>query len=148
MKEICPINYNQVEGNAARFNALFTTILLISFFTTQNIIPVVFLAFDFLSRGFLNGNYSVLAFLSRILVRTFSLEKKFVNAGPKIFSAKIGFFFASFTSIFALLGLFQVSLIAGSIFMACAALEAFAGFCVACKIYPYVNFLSNSLSRQ
>jgi len=61
-----------------------------------------------------------------------------VNAGPKIFAAKIGFIFCCMIAIFYLFNFQKISLIIGSIFVFFAALEAIIRFCMACRIYPFI----------
>ncbi len=62
-----------------------------------------------------------------------------INAGPKIFAAKIGFLFCCVIALFSLLGFHGTSLVVGSIFIFFAALEALFRFCLACRIYPLIK---------
>jgi hypothetical protein len=62
-----------------------------------------------------------------------------VNAGPKVFAAKIGFVFCCAISTFYLLNFPLISMAFGLIFSMCAALEALFRFCIACKIYPFIQ---------
>ncbi len=135
---ICPISISKIDENVARLNGTFTVILFAVFALTLNIIPVVFLLVDFLLRGAELSKYSPLAQLSIFLLKTFNVKKKPINAGPKIFAARIGVVFSAGILLFTLLNLPTAAFIFTAIFGACAFLEAAFSFCVACQIYPFV----------
>lgn len=135
---ICPISISKIDENVARLNGTFTVILLVVFALTQNLIPIVFLLIDFLLRGAELSKYSPLAQLSKFLLKTFNVAKKPINAGPKIFAARIGVVFSAGILLFTLLDLPTAALIFTAIFGVCAFLEAAFSFCVACQIYPFV----------
>lgn len=139
---ICPISNKKTDENVARFNALYTTVLLLLFLTSDNIIPIVFLLFDFSLRGFELAKYSPLAFLSRQSSSALNLKSKIINAGPKLFAARIGILFSLATLIFYAFGLNSAAIVTASVFGICAFLEASIGFCVACQIYPLIYKLT------
>lgn len=139
---ICPISNKKTDENVARFNALYTTVLLLLFLTSDNIIPIVFLLFDFSLRGLELAKYSPLAFLSRQSSSALNLKSKIINAGPKLFAARIGILFSLVTLIFYAFGLNSAAIVTASIFGICAFLEASIGFCVACQIYPLIYKLT------
>jgi apolipoprotein N-acyltransferase len=60
------------------------------------------------------------------------------NAGPKIFAAKTGFVFTCVISLLYWLGIPAASDIFALILALFAFLEAAAGFCVACRLYPFM----------
>lgn len=139
---ICPISNKKTDENVARFNALYTTVLLHLFLTSDNIIPIVFLLFDFSLRGLELAKYSPLAFLSRQSSSALNLKSKIINAGPKLFAARIGIMFSLVTLIFYASGLNTAAIVTASVFGICAFLEASIGFCVACQIYPLIYKLT------
>lgn len=139
---ICPISNKKTDENVARFNALYTTVLLLLFLTSDNIIPIVFLLFDFSLRGLELAKYSPLAFLSRQSSSALNLKSKIINAGPKLFAARIGILFSLATLIFYAFGLNSAAIVTASVFGICAFLEASIGFCVACQIYPLIYKLT------
>ncbi|MDD2799702.1 MAG: DUF4395 domain-containing protein [Bacteroidales bacterium] len=135
---ICPICDRKIDENIARFNGAFTVIFLTIFVITNSIIPILFLAVDFLMRASKLPQYSLLYLLSKQLVRLFAIKPKNINAGPKVFAARIGFAFAIAILIsFAFESTFLAYSFA-AIFGICAFLEAAIGFCIACEIYPYL----------
>ena len=122
----------------ARANAFITSVLVIAFIATQYKIILVFLAMDFIIRGFLKVRYSPIKKVSEWIIDLLNPSKKLINAGPKKFAAKIGFVL-SFTILALLLfKIFTLALIVAGILLFFSVLEAVFGICVACKIYPYI----------
>lgn len=135
---ICPISNKKIDENVARFNGGFTVILLVVFLITQNIIPIVFLLIDFFLRSAELSAYSPLANLSKFVINALGIKKNPINAGPKIFAARIGVLFSALILISNLTGYETASYVFTAIFGFCAFLESAFGYCVACQIYPIV----------
>jgi len=136
---ICPISDKKINERVARLNAVFTFLLLILYLITSKIFIISFLFIDFLLRSAELTQYSPLAILSRNIVKLLNIKPKFVNAGPKIFAARIGVVFSFgvlLSTVFGGWNFVGISLI--TIFGICAFLEGFFGICVACQIYPFV----------
>lgn len=140
---ICPISTSKIDENVARFNATLTVLLLAIYFSTGSLLPIFFLAIDFLLRGLELSVFSPLAKVSKYLLRLFNAQPKPINAGPKIFAARIGLIFSIVVILFSLLGAPTTALVFAVVFGICAFLEAAVGFCVACQIYPFVYKLVN-----
>ena len=138
MKKMCPISFKQINERAGQLNAALAVLSVILFFLTPYKWIILVLAIDFFIRGFLNPSYSFYSALSKTLLRTFKIKPLMVNAGPKIFAAKIGFIFCCLVGVSYLFNFHRISLVIGSVFMFFAALEAIFRFCVACRIYPYI----------
>ena len=118
------------------------------YFATQSILPVLLLLVDFVLRGSGNARFSPLAIVSKQVQKIFVIAPKTVNAGPKLFAARIGIVFSSAVVILHLIGLpFSAFTVAG-VFAFCAFLEAAFSFCVACRIYPFVYKLNLRFSGQ
>jgi len=139
---ICPISDKKINERVARVNGAFTVLLLLLFgFTGQWLIPA-FLVVDFFIRSGNLSRFSPLGYSSRNIIRLLSVEELLINAGPKIFAARIGFVFSLLIFITAFLGMFISSFVVAGILFLFSFLEAFLGICVACKLYPIVyNFL-------
>jgi hypothetical protein len=135
---VCPVSDDRVNERVARFNGAFTVLLLLSFGLKQNILPVIILALDFLLRATNYSKYSPIGRLSKIMVRYFSLNDNLINAGPKIFAARIGFVFSSLIMICFALNAYLPSLALAGILGLFSFLEAVFGLCVACEIYPFI----------
>jgi len=138
MKEMCPISFKQINERAAQINASLAVLSIIFFFFTPYKWIILILAIDFFIRGFLDLSYSFYSAISKTILRLFKIKPLMVNAGPKIFAAKIGFVFCCVIAVSYLLNFQIISLITGSIFVLFAALEALFRFCVACRIYPLI----------
>ncbi len=134
---VCPISYNRTDNNLVRLNAAFTVLLLLAFFLTSKFVFILVLFADFMLRASGFAQYSLFAFLSKRIVRILNLKQKPVNAGPKIFAARIGVIFNISILLFLLLGLPSIAFSIASVFAFFAFLEAAFGFCLACKVYPF-----------
>lgn len=135
---ICPISTNKIDEHIARLNATFTVLLITALILTNNILIATFLLVDFTLRGTENSKYSILSIVSKLIVNSLGLKKKPVNSGPKVFAARIGIVFSFLVVLFSILNLQTAALAFASIFGVCAFLESALGFCVACRIYPFV----------
>jgi len=136
---LCPISDKKINERVARLNAVITFSLLILFVITSRTIIISFLLIDFLLRSAELSQYSPLAILSRSIVKLLNIKPKSVNAGPKIFAARIGVVFSFgvlLSTAFGGWNIVGISFI--SVFGVCAFLEGVFGICVACQIYPYV----------
>jgi len=99
---------------------------------------VFFLVADFFVRSIEKPQYSPLAIISKFILKRLKVNPQLINAGPKIFAARIGLLFAVLVSLSVVFGLGTTAIIFTVIFGICALLEAAIGFCVACRIYPVV----------
>jgi hypothetical protein len=134
----CPVSDKQINERVARLNAAFTVLLLLVFSITQNIIPILFLAVDFLIRAADYSRYSLLAISSKGIVKYFSINGYLINAGPKLFASRIGFVLTLVIGISFLSGAVVFSTILTGILILFSFLESVFGLCIACEIYPYV----------
>ena len=135
---ICPISINKVDENVARLNGIFTFLLLAAFAVTDNILPILFLLIDFVLRGAELSKFSLMAIVSKQILKSLNFNKKPINAGPKIFAARIGILFSFGIVLFYFIQIQSLALVFTGVFAFCAFLEGFFGYCVACQIYPFV----------
>jgi hypothetical protein len=135
---LCPVSDKQINEKAARINGAITVLLLALFGVTQSIIPVLFLAIDFLLRAADYTRFSPIAISSGNIVRYLSLNNKLINAGPKLFAARIGLVFSSIIVISFTLNASTFGYVMAGILGLFSFLEAVFGLCVACEIYPFV----------
>jgi len=134
----CPISFKKIDEHVARLNGFFTVGLLVVFLITGSVLPVVFLVVDFLARGLEYPKWSLLAQLSKRILSVLQVKPKLVNAGPKLFAARVGLLFSVLVAISSIAGWDVATYVIVLIFGICAFLEAAVGFCVACKIYPFL----------
>lgn len=134
----CPISTEKINERVARLNGFFTVSLVILFLFTRLWFVPAFLAIDFLMRSISLSKFSPMGFLSHNILKLLSVEKSLINAGPKVFAARIGFGMSSAILIASLTGFNLLALVLASILGLFSFMEAAFGFCVACEIYPYV----------
>ncbi len=131
----CSYTGVSVDENAARFTALFTVVLVAVAVATGWIWIYAALGVDFALRSRIRSRRSPLAFLAQRLVRALGLTPRITDAGPKAFAAKLGLLFSVSAFVFGVLGYPLVASAVAITLGACAALEAFVGFCVGCLMY-------------
>lgn len=138
MKVMCPLSFKQVNERVVQINAALAIFSILIFFFTPYKWFILVLSIDFIIRGFFNPYYSIYSAISKAILGIFKIRPLMVNAGPKIFAAKIGFIFCCIIIVFYSLNYHLVSLVVGYMFMFFAALEAIFRVCIACKIYPFI----------
>jgi hypothetical protein len=130
----CPTSTEKVSETGVRLIATMAVIaLLVSLFVLQpykayNVALMAFMTVDFGLRGFGYKKYSPLAKLSSAIISVFKLGSKPINAGPKIFAAKIGFFCSLATAAFLALNWTTAAIAVAAMFLSCAALESFFNY--------------------
>lgn len=139
---ICPISDRKIDEHVARFNGGFTLLFLGLYFITGSVLPVVFLILDFSLRSGRWFRFSLFSFLSKNITKSLALKPLPINAGPKIFAARIGVVFSMAVLLSALSGLETTTIVISAVFGTCAFLESVFGYCVACQIYPFVYKLT------
>ena len=88
------------------------------------------------------SRFSLIGISSRNIVDHLPIKDNFINAGPKIFAARIGFVLSGLIIITFISSLNNLSLVLTGILAMFSFLEGALGYCVACQIYPFLyNFL-------
>jgi hypothetical protein len=134
----CPITENKINERIARSNAVLSLMLITAFAFTQNILLIVFLAVDFLLRAIPYTRYSLVAITSRSVVKCIPIDDHMINAGPKIFAARVGTLITGLIAIFMAFSLNYLSMALTGLLGIFSFLEGAFGICVACRIYPYL----------
>jgi hypothetical protein len=138
MNAICPVSSKQVTKAATRITASFTFVLLLIFLVSQWLAFIFVLALDFYIRAIDRGAYSPLNMLSGKILKVLSVKPRSTNAGPKIFAARVGFFFCVLIVLLWALGFHMAANVFAVVLALFSFLEAAFGFCMACTIYPFV----------
>jgi hypothetical protein len=133
---LCPVSDKRTDEKVARINGLFTAGLITLFAVTGSIIPITFLVADFFLRSFYLSQYSPLAVTSRGIVNILKLNTSFINAGPKVFAARIGLFLSAVILLTYMFKLTVPAFAFAGILGLFSLLEGVLGICVACEIYP------------
>jgi hypothetical protein len=134
----CPVSDKKINERVARSNAVLTVATLVIFGLTQNLLLLIFLAADFLLRATKWSKYSLFFVISRIIVKNLPVRKYKINAGPKIFAARVGLLLTSLILILFMLNFSSAAFILAGILGLFSLLEGVFGICVACIIYPFV----------
>jgi len=139
MTETCPISPEVVDDQATRIGAALTILIVIAGLWQGRFWIPLLLAVDFglRSRGW--SSFSPIAQASKALRKATGLQPRPINAGPKRFAALIGVLFSLGIAIAQSLHHPTVALALGSVLIFCAALEAFLGFCLGCKVYGFIQ---------
>ena len=141
---LCPVSAEKVNEKIVRFTALLTFLIALGFIYKPNILLIVFLAFDFYSRGFGISHISILAITSFGLKDYIPFRSRIINKAPKIFAARIGFILSLLALMLLSTNLALASQITMVVLVFFAFLEWCVGFCMGCYIYnwiilPYFN---------
>jgi len=133
----CPIVFKRVDKNIIRINALIIFSFISCYILTLNPVLLVLILADFIIRVFFGLKYSPICFFIKRGLRVSGVKPHLINAGPKIFAARIGLIFSISVLISYLFGYTTLSIVLASVFLIAVGLEAFFNYCLACEIYPY-----------
>lgn len=133
--ETCPISPEVVDDHAIRIGAGLTILVTAAtlYFRSGWIALALGLDFALRSRGLAAA--SPVAQAAKALRKLSGLRPAPINAGPKRFAALVGAVFSLVIAAALFLHLIGVALAAAAVLILCAALEAFLGYCVGCKVY-------------
>ncbi|MFA9390287.1 MAG: DUF4395 domain-containing protein [Prolixibacteraceae bacterium] len=139
MQNVCPITDKRIDEKVSRLNAFFTVIFVALFVAFDFWGGLVFLMVDFMIRGFIDSKYSPICQLNKWLGKYFNLPKKLINAGPKIFAAQVGLVLTIVSLIAYAFGCGVFCIIIAGMLGVFSFLESAFGYCVACKLYPFIR---------
>ena len=144
MTESCPISPEVVDEHATRIGAGLTIlVVLAAIWLGRYWIPLA-LAVDFFLRSRGWSDLSPIAQVAKTVRKAVGLKPRPTNAGPKRFAALIGVIFSLGISAALRFHHPRLALVLAAILIVCAALEAFLGFCLGCKVYGFIQpFLRN-----
>jgi len=144
MTESCPISPDTLDDHATRIGAGLVILLTLASLWLGRVWLPLLLAVDFglRSRGW--NAWSPVARAAKALRSVAGLEPRPVNAGPKRFAALVGVLFSLCIALALLFHHPRTAMALATVLFLCAALEAFLGFCVGCKVYSLLQALSLS----
>jgi hypothetical protein len=142
MTASCPISPDVVDDRATRIGAALVILAAIAGLWSSRLWIPLALALDFALRSRGKTAFSPIAQLAKALRKASGLEPVPINAGPKRFAALVGAIFSLVIAVSLFLSLPRLALAAAAILILCAALEAFLGFCVGCKVYSLLQPLA------
>jgi len=135
----CPVVNKSVDKHIIRVNAVIVFTFLLAFIFTSNAIFILVVLGDFIIRVFFGLKYSPICFFIKKGLRMSGVKPHLINAGPKIFAARIGLIFSALTFLTYFSGFTFLSTTIAVVFIIAVGLEAFFNYCLACEIYPYYN---------
>ena len=133
MAQQCPLLFRQVDATVTRINTLFVIAGVIAYLMSGIVAIIVAVMADFLLRLSGRKEISPTQNASLWIQRTFSLPPRMEDAGAKRLAGYFGAGFMAAIVFFHGLG-WAVHAVA-ALYLACASLELFFGFCVGCKLY-------------
>jgi hypothetical protein len=93
------------------------------------------LCFDFFIRGFTRLPISPLQRAAQAQVRILRFKPKMINAGPRIYGARVGFFTTAIITLLAFGGFPNAARNATELMILTAAMAAFFGVCIGCYVH-------------
>lgn len=140
MAHICPVNGEKINEPTVRTIAGIVVILSALGIFLHLSFLFFLLGYDFFVRGFYKKEYSILRFIAIQITNLFNFKEKLIDAAPKRFAAKIGFFFSLTILVLLVLQQFYFALIVALILIVCAVLESVFAYCLGCQFYSiYIN---------
>jgi hypothetical protein len=140
----CPFSPQTANEKVVRLTAFLTVLLMLAGLFSRLQWIALLLCFDFFIRGFTDRPFSPLRRAAQALATLFRLKPEMINAGPKIFAAKIGFFFTAVIALTAFMGLDRIATILAALLILLASLEAFFKICVGCRLYSALQTLKRN----
>lgn len=135
MAQQCPLLFRHVDATVTRINTLFIITGVIGFLMSANGWILFFLILDFLLRLSGHKELSPIQKTSLWIQQRFSLPSKMEDAGAKRLAAIFGVGFLIAMGVFHWLAFPVVVYLIAGIYLTCAFLDLFFGFCIACRIY-------------
>lgn len=139
MVKICPISSKQINENISRLNAITTVLFTVAYIITFSKVFLVVIFADYLLRNIYEGKYSPVLIMNRYIADAVLMKVQLINAGPKIFAARIGLMLSAASLVFGIFSLDSAALVFLLLLGSFSFLEGVFGFCVACKIYPVLR---------
>jgi two-component system, chemotaxis family, sensor kinase CheA len=139
----CPISTQRVDKSASRIGAIFNVTFIMLFVFSSESLFLYLLSFDFFLKA-VKGEWSILHILSRSIVKLLKIKPHFIDAKPKLFAFRLGFFLLLVASLFAYSQWLLIAKSLTLIFVLLTMLEGIFGFCVGCYLYTLFLMLSSA----
>lgn len=139
MAQQCPLLFRQVDATVIRINTLFVIVGLVGFLVTQNSFILIALIGDFILRLYGYKHLSPIQNISLYIQKMFSFSVKMEDAGAKRLAALFGVGFMIAIALASWFDLTAAVVVISAIYLVCATLDLFFGYCIACKIYYFAK---------
>ncbi len=143
MTKTCPISFNRVDANFVRIIAFQVITIALLLIYTQELIFALVLLVDFSIRILNLKKFSLLSYIAQFIINYFNIQTQPCDEAPKRFALYLG---VVIITLFTILYFFQFNLLASilvSILLICALLEAIFDYCIGCKIYHLLQYISS-----
>lgn len=147
MVKICPVSTQMTNEKVSRMNALFTVLLVVACLISGSILYAMLLFIDFLLRNVNQGRLSPIIRMNKYMVGALSLEPRMINAGPKVFAARVGFVLSFLVMVLSITATHAAAMVPAGVLGLFSFLEMAFGYCVACKLYPFILPLNEKINR-
>jgi len=127
---------NRTETRTCSF---FVLLLLVAGLSSRLDWFALLACFDLCIRGFTRLPISPLKRAAQAQIRMLKLKPKMINAGPRIYDARIGFFVTSLITILAFSGLDSAARILTYTMIIVSGLAAFLGVCIGCLVHTAIR---------
>ena len=144
----CPVDFKTVNENKVRITALLVFVMSLLFLWLGHWMIPLILLIDFYFRGFHNGEYSLLNWLSEQLVKNIGIPNKPIDRAPKRFAAQVGFLVCDMLFIMSILELQNLSFYTCFVLTLFSFLESFLGICVGCYVYTFLKVFKKQSNVQ
>jgi hypothetical protein len=135
MAQQCPLLFRQVDATVTRINTLFIIFGVIGFLVSKMVAILIFLSIDFILRLSGRKHLSPIQIVSLWIQKKFAIPSKMEDAGAKRLAAVFALGFLIAMVVFHLISFTFIVYIIAGIYLICALLDLFFGFCIACHIY-------------
>ena len=139
MAKSCPVNFQKVNENQIRVQALLITLTALAFIFSGWVLLAFLLLYDFTVRLFISPKLSLFVQIALFVLKTFKIPERLVDSAPKIFASQIGLGFSFAIVLTSLFSLNDTAVVFAVILALCAAMEAVINYCVGCKCYAILH---------
>ncbi len=139
MLQQCPLLFRQVDATVTRINTVFVIAGVILFLITGSVSIILLVIIDYLIRLSGRKEISPTQNASLWIQRILKLPSKMEDAGAKRLAAYFGVGFMAALALLHVLGSEWGVHAVAAVFLGCALLELFFGYCIACKLYYFVR---------
>ncbi len=134
---ICPISSTKIDNTISRLTVFQCAVLLALYLWTGIPYFILLVAVDYGIRTTGNGAYSPLGWVAVRLARAAGLPNKPTDHSPKLFASRIGFLFATVSTLLFPFAATASTIVAG-ILLIFTILDSVFDLCVGCLTYSYV----------
>ena len=144
MELSCPISAERINENVVRIIAFMVAVIATACLIFGNYWAIVFLIFDFASRAFASGKFSLLRFSAMKIDQKLALPKQMKDLAPKKFAATLGFVFCLLITAMFLFDFPLAAMVFTAVMVLFALLESLFAICVGCYVYSFLQLLKGN----